>query len=497
MTASARLPVLSCAEAAAAEAAFLAGDETLSWRLMNVAARGVGEAALSLLGRKPERILVLAGKGNNGADAFLAALHCARPGTEIVAAFAEGGPARAQAQRAWSARKKGVRIGIVAAASLRQLAADGFCLIFDGILGQGFRAPPSAGLRRFLRDTDGLRGLRVAVDLPSGLGDDSSGPAFRADLTVSIGCLKRPLLAPKAARFVGRLRVLDIGLPLGETEEACVTAAALAPLTRPRRARGDKRHQGRLLILGGSERMPGAVIMNTAAALRSGAALVTTGLPETVRAKAAVAYPEAMWRGLRTGKDGSLAPTNLREIRPLLADKDMVLLGSGMGEKAVKLIRAVASAAKSALVLDADALRPPVIKASSGAKVRVLLPHAGEFKRLSGRRASVAAARAYARRTQTIVVLKGPLTCVTDGRRVLHIPFGGPVLARGGSGDLLAGIVASLLARRDELGLTAFDAAVLATSWHARAADWLRDNHGEEAVRTTDLLAGLSPVLRG
>jgi NAD(P)H-hydrate epimerase len=394
-------------------------------------------------------------------------------------------------------RKKGVRIGIVAAANLRQLAAHEFDLIFDGVLGQGFRAPLSAELRRFLRDSDTLRGLRIAVDLPSGLGDDATGPAFRADLTVSIGCLKRPLLSPKAAQFVGRLRVLDIGLPLGETEEACVTATALAPLTKPRRARSDKRHQGRLLIIGGSERMPGAVLMNTASALRSGAALVTTCLPESVRAKAAVTYPEAMWRGMRTGKDGAIATTNLKEVRLLIADKEAVLLGSGMGEKAVKLIGAIAAAAQSALVLDADALRPAVIQASSGTKVRVLLPHAGEFRRLSGRVASVAAARAYARRTKTIVVLKGPLTCVTDGLRVLHIPFGGPVLARGGSGDLLAGIVATVLARRSELGLTAFDAVVLATTWHARAADWLRDNQGEEAVRTTELLAGLSPVLRG
>ena len=496
MSASTRLPVLSCAEAAAAEAAFLAGDAKLSWQLMNIAARGVGEAALSLLGRKPERILVLAGKGNNGADAFLAALHCARAGTEIVAVFAEGGPARAQAQRAWSVRKKGVRIGIVAAANLRQLAAHEFDLIFDGILGQGFRAPLSAELRAFLRTSDALRGLRIAVDLPSGLGDDATGPAFRADLTVSIGCLKRPLLSPKAAPFVGRLRVLDIGLPLGETEEACVTGTALAQLTRPRRARSDKRHQGRLLIVGGSERMPGAVIMNTAAALRSGAALVTTCLPESVRAKAAVAYPEAMWRGLSTGKDGTLAANNLKELRPLLADKDAILLGSGMGEKATGFIRTVASAVTGALVLDADALRPTVITAAKKVPVLVLLPHAGEFKRLSGRPASVVAARAYARRTKSIVVLKGPLTCVTDGLRVLHVPFGGPVLARGGSGDLLAGIVTSVLARRHELALSAFDAVVLATTWHARAADWLRENHGEEAVRTTELLAGLSPVLR-
>lgn len=497
MSFSARLPVLSCAEAAAAEAAFIAGDASLSWKLMNLAARGVAAEALALLGRKPGRILVLAGKGNNGADAFLAALHCARPGAEIVAVFAEGGPARAQAQRAWSVRKKGVRIGLVAAANLRRLATREFDLIFDGILGQGFRAPLSRELRSFIKATDALRGLRVAVDLPSGLGDDAAGPAFRADLTVSIGCLKRPLLSPKSARFIGRLRVVDIGLPLGETEEACVTATSLAPLRRPRRARSDKRHHGRLLIVGGSDRMPGAVLMNTAAALRSGAALVTTCLPESVRAKAAVAYPEAMWRGLSTGRDGVVGPANLKEVRPLLADNDALLVGSGMGEKAAKLIGAIVARRSGDLVLDADALRPAVVAASSGAKVRVLLPHAGEFKRLSGRIASVTTARAYARRTRTIVVLKGPVTCVTDGVRVLHIPFGGPVLARGGSGDLLAGIVASVLARRHELGLTAFDAVVLAATWHARAADWLRGTQGEEAVRTTDLLAGLSPALRG
>ncbi len=497
MSNSERLPVLSCAEAAAAEAAFIGGDSALSWKLMNLAARGVADEAVALLGRKPERILVLAGKGNNGADAFLAALHCARRGTEIVAIFAEGGPARAQAQRAWSVRKKGVRIGIAAAANLGRLAEHEFCLIFDGILGQGFHAPLSTELRTFLRATEALRGLRVAVDLPSGLGDDSTGPAFRADLTVSIGCLKRPLLSPKAARFVGRLRVLDIGLPLGETEEACVTAASLAPLRRPRRARSDKRHQGRLLIIGGADRMPGAVLMNTAAALRSGAALVTTCLPDSIRAKAAVAYPEAMWRGLHTARDGSVAATNLKELRSLLADKDTLLIGSGMGEKAAKLIGAVTTRCSTTLVLDADALRPPVIAASKQCKIRVLLPHAGEFKRLSGRTASAAAARAYARKTKTIVVLKGPLTCITDGLRLIHIPFGGPVLARGGSGDLLAGIVASVLSRRQELGLTPFDAAVLASTWHARAADWLKETQGEEAVRTTDLLAGLSPALRG
>ena len=124
MSAASRLPVLSCAEAAAAEAAFLAGDAKLSWQLMNVAARGVGDEALALLGRKPGRILILAGKGNNGADAFLAALHCARAGTEIVAVFAEGGPARAQAQRASQAGYSEIRRRKVGVHGVSKKAAE-------------------------------------------------------------------------------------------------------------------------------------------------------------------------------------------------------------------------------------------------------------------------------------------------------------------------------------------------------------------------------------
>jgi NAD(P)H-hydrate epimerase len=148
------------------------------------------------------------------------------------------------------------------------------------------------------------------------------------------------------------------------------------------------------------------------------------------------------------------------------------------------------------LVLDADALRPDIVAAARRPDPLVLLPHAGEFKRLSGRTMSPANGRAYARAQDAIVVLKGPVTCVTDGRRTVHLPFGGPVLARGGSGDLLAGIVAAVLARRAALGLDAFDAVVMAAVWHGRAADLLGESSGEEAVRTTDVLAGLSAALR-
>jgi NAD(P)H-hydrate epimerase len=493
MEPAASLPVLSCAEAAAAEATWIAGDARRSWELMILAAAQLAVRAAGLLRRPARRVLVLAGKGNNGADAILAASVFADAGAEVTVVFADGAPKAGQPATVWKRFGRGMRVA--ATAALPRLARRPFCLILDGVLGQGFRGRLPDALARFLRATDALQGLRVAVDLPSGLGDDATGPAFRADVTFSLGCLKRPLLAPRARRYVGRLRVLDLGLPFPATAETCATEAALAPLRRPRDARTEKRRQGRLLIVGGSADFPGAVLMNTLAALRSGAGLVTTALPRALVARAAPAIPEAMWRGLATDRRGTLAVGGLARLAPTLANKDALLAGSGMGVASEGFLRRMVKAYAGPLVLDADALRPTVVAAARRKEALVLLPHAGEFRRLSGRPMTPAAGRSYARANGAIVVLKGPVTCVTDGRRTTFLPFGGPVLARGGSGDLLAGIVASVLARRVELGLTPFEAVVAAAVWHGRAADLLGDSLGEEAVRTTDLLAELSTAL--
>lgn len=494
MNAHVRLPVLSCAEAVAVENAYIGKDVKLGWVLMQRAAQAITDEALACLGRKPLSILVLVGSGKNGADALLAAQLAAQRSTSITAVFADTTPSSGLPLKAWLKVKNKTRV--VRADKLSSLYTQKFCLIFDGLLGQGFRPPLRPHFAKLIRASEKLDGLRIAVDLPSGLGDGCTGPAFRADLTVSIGCLKRPLLAPSAQRFVGRLRVADIGLPLAETAEACSTHLVLAPLLKPRKAQTEKRAQGRVLIIGGSDSMPGAVIMNTAAALQSGAGLTTTALPRSIQARASVAYPEAMWHGLSTNKKGAIDSKNLSSLRTFYKNKDALLIGSGMGKHAVKVICELVKGFSAALVLDADALRPEIVKAATHTEVKVLLPHAGEFKRLSGKKMSVATGQAYARRTKSIVVLKGPVTCITDGTHCWYIPLGGPILARGGSGDLLAGVVASILARRKILGLTALEAVELAVVWHAQAADALKEKQGEEAVRTTQLLSGLSLALR-
>jgi len=459
---------------------------------MRLAVAAIAAETRALLGHRPRSTLVLAGKGKNGADAVLAALAL---GGKVTVLLAQGEPTGALPRRAIArARRMGATVAHWDAA--RPVALGDHELVLDGVLGSGFEPPLDKDLRALIRWSDRLRGLRVAVDVPSGVGDRTASPSFRADLTVSIGCLKSPLLRPAVARRAGRIRVADIGLPLALGETRCATASALDPLRAPRNARTEKRAQGRLLIVGGSRDMPGAVVMNTEAALRAGAGLVTVAAPEAIHARAALALPEAMWIPVAASRGGAPAERLPKAAEAACDLADTVLVGSGLGRGGIRLAVATARRIRGVAVLDADALRPEVVRAAGRATARVLLPHAGEFRRVTGQAASPAAAMRAARRLGAIIVLKGPLTCVTDGRTLTHIPLGGPVLARGGSGDLLAGIVAATLARRGSLGLGLLDAVIAAAAWHGAAADWLARHEGESAVRTTQLLAGLSPTLR-
>lgn len=478
------LPILSCAEFAAAERVWLTEHPRGEAMLMRRAFKAIADETRALLGRRPRSTLVLAGKGKNGADAILAALTL---GGKISIVLAQGNPVGALPCKALAAaRRRGAHI--LHWNAQRPLDLPNAELVLDGILGAGFVPPLDASLRALLRRSENHTGVRIAVDVPSGVGDETASPCFRADLTVSIGCLKSPLLRPAVAKRAGRIRVADIGLPLALGEARCATRDILDALRAPRSARTEKRAQGRILIVGGSDVMPGAVVMNTEAALRAGAGLVTVAAPQSLQAKAALALPEAMWIPVKSG-----LPTR---AAVLASTVDTVLIGSGLGVTGMTLARTTARRVRGVAILDADALRPEVIRATRSAKTCVLLPHAGEFLRIAGKTASPEAARHLARKLGVIVVLKGPLTCVTDGQTVTHIPLGGPILARGGSGDLLAGIVAATVARRESLRLSVLDAVIVAVAWHGAAADWLAHREGETAVRTTQLLAGLSPTLR-
>lgn len=501
-------PVLSCAEAKAWESGLLP-DETAEWEAMKQAGEKLAAAIgadFQEIGGLPTaaRLLVLVGKGHNGGDALLATADLLRrlPGATADLIFACGEAAlRPLAARAWT-QLRGAPVRVLPATSSAELWAASYDLCLDGLFGFRFRAPIPPTVAELIArvNTHPRIRFRAAVDLPSGLGEASAGTVFRADFTYATGIVKTPAIQADNAALVGRLRYLDVGFFRAEcavpaAPERMIIPQVLAPLAALRCSQTDKRTFGHLLIAGGSRSYPGAVVLAVRAALRSGVGLVTAFVPATLAPEYAARHPEAMWVGCPESAAGGLAQGTVGLIQERLSRATALLMGPGMSAEPEvrRTIEAIVRRTNIPLVLDADALRPEVLAAVSGRSV-ICTPHAGEYQRLGGR----AGLRPAREDVEVIAVLKGPLTRIVSvsGRSetgpTYYSSFGGPVLARGGSGDILAGLIGGLLAQEPGDALLA---ACRGTVWHGHAADLLARTQGQVAVELSEILEQLGPAL--
>ena len=486
-------PVLTCAEAKAWEAGLLK-NEAAEWAAMQRAGAALAEAIeqdFREIGGLPVkvRILALAGKGHNGGDALLAAKSILekypRATADVLLVF--GAQAlRPLAKRSLDELRRvgGPRLREKALAGLKsELASYDLCL--DGVFGFQFRPPMDDSTAETLAwvNTHPRIRLRAAVDLPSGIGEHNAGTVFRADFTYATGVVKLP------AAYVGRLRYLDLGFfeverVVPNALERVLLSSILTPLAALRPSQSDKRTYGHLFVIGGSLSYPGAVVLAVRAALHSGVGLVTAFVPEKLVPEYAARHPEAMWVGCPVTDAGGLAQGMMALASERLARASAMLIGPGLGAdpETLAVVRAIVRNTNIPLALDADALRPEVIVAV-GSKPFIATPHAGEYQRI---------APALAGATHGVIVQKGPLTRVIAGKTTYYSPFGGPVLARGGSGDILAGLSGGLLAQKpDDIVLAACRGVV----WHGRAADLLARTHGQVSVETSQLLEQLGPAL--
>jgi len=482
------VPILSIEAARELETGRFGGDEAREWPAMVQAgkaiAREVGRDAEEIGGVPADvRMLVLVGKGHNGGDALLAAAdllaRCPDGRADLVFALGERA-LRPLAARAWRdlAQRAASRVQVTA-----ELSPAGYDLCLDGIFGFQYRPPVEPPIAELIARVNALPiRLRAAIDLPS-------AGLFRADFTYATGSVKTPVVgAPEA----GRVRYLDLGFFRGDETGAdrVLTTAVLTPLAGLRPSQSDKRSYGHVYVVGGSRDFPGAILMTVLAALQSGAGLVTAFVPESLVAAFAARAPEAMWVGWPETPAGGLALEGEHLLRPRLGRATALVIGPGLGREAETqaLARSIVGASPVPLVIDADALQPDVVAAGNAA--RILTPHAGEWMRIGGAREL----RLVAAETPATVVLKGAVTQVaaSDGC-VYHSFFGGPALARGGSGDLLAGLTGGLLAQTPAApGLAAARAVV----WHGRAADLAARAHGQTPIRVTQLLDYLPAALR-
>ncbi|MCY0878589.1 MAG: NAD(P)H-hydrate dehydratase [Firmicutes bacterium] len=447
-------------------------------------------------GRVPRgSVAILAGPGSNGGDGWVAARHLARHHPVAVVPLAEP---RFPGADGWvrAARASGVEVLEGDEAVRRIEQAD---VVVDAIFGTGFHgsvveSPAAVWLRRL-----GASGVPViAADIVSGVNADTGaydGPALNVMATVTMGAAKWGLVGYPGAEISGQLVVADIGLPQASyapwpgrwiDDE---TAKTWWPRVRPLAHKYDRGH---VIVVGGSRSMPGAPVLAGMAALRAGAGLVEVVVPESALGRVETS-PALIVHGVPEATDGDLVWSDA--LKHLVARADAVVVGPGLGRRVgPRLLEGLALLEKPT-VIDADALRllpqwdHPV---PSG---WVLTPHAGELGALLGwsrgqvdadrRKAIISAVERY--RAPTL--LKGRFTLVASDAGIWVNPTGHPALATAGSGDVLSGMVARLLAA----GLSGGEALALAAYWHGWAGELGAARLGY-SLTAVDLLGWLHPA---
>lgn len=480
--------------------------------LMEQAGARVAQAAGELLAGRNARVAVLAGKGNNGGDGFVAARILQGHGAAVTAVLAApaaeyaGEAARTLAE----ARAAGVQI-----TDAEHVSLAAFDLIIDALFGTGFRGPARGPAYVLIETANASHVPILAVDIPSGLNADSGqpeGPAIHAVATVTMGLPKVGLLLYPGAELAGMLYVADIGYPSDLADDPSVpTHLVTVEMVRARiPARPPDSHKGtygRTLIVAGSVGFTGAAALAALGALRSGAGLVTLCVPRAVYPIIAGLVAEAMPHPV-DDEDGHLAISALDAVQDAAGAADVVAVGPGLS--VAPGVRAVVEGLlrqPRPLVLDADALNvlaghTDVLAGAAGPLV--ITPHPGELGRLMDTTAAeiqqdrLAAARQASSQFRCIVVLKGARTIIAqpDGEAFI-VPTGNPGMATGGMGDVLTGLIASLIGQ----GLSPGEAAWTAAYLHGLAADLIAEERGTVGMLASEvahrLPAAIARVRRG
>jgi NAD(P)H-hydrate epimerase len=470
----------------------------------------------SLLGM---RVLALCGTGNNGGDGFVAARHLKAHGVEVHVGIL-GDPARIQGEaRLHLDHLEAAEVMAHPLRSSEELARlvgtrDEWDFALDALLGTGARGVPEAlaaeGVNA-LRDLDDAGTMVVAVDLPTGVQADTGAiarRAVRADLTVTFGYPKRGHFLYPGRAFVGRLEVIDIGLAPDAVQSSALPVTLATPslsagLLPARDPRAHKNSVGRVLVVGGSVGLTGAVTLASRAALRAGAGYVQAAVPSSLNDVLEVKLTEEMTLPMPETAERTLAMAALEPVLARAGHADVIALGCGLSRHrdAAELARRLALECDRPMVIDADGLNAFEGRADAIAQAaapRILTPHLGEMERLTGVPASdlemrrIDVAREWAQRWRAVVVLKGAptVTADPDGRATVN-PTGNPGLATAGTGDVLTGTVAALLAQ----GLAPFDSARLGVFVHGLAGDLAAGDKGQAGLVAGDVVDRLPSAL--
>lgn len=445
------------------------------------------------------RVVVLAGPGNNGLDALWLGWECLRAGANVTVSYShpqrslpDFGPFPALRQHA---SFRHLQLPASRPAEIRESV-----LVIDGLLGVAARYPlqaPFSDMIQTVRSWKLPHDFYVAVDVPTGLDvahGQGADQAFPADLTLALGAVKSGCVKDCARPAVGQIRLVPLGLPESLLDRSTahplwVDGQEILPWLPSAPADVHKHQQGRVAIWAGSKEMPGAGILAVRAAVRAGAGLVYAAVPESAMRALMSQCPETIWV---SWDEGDALPEEFLRCHACV-------VGPGLGTKpkAVRRLRELLSTLKCPVVVDADGLNIlPLALPTLGHECApmILTPHGGELarllsvsrvdERLEGARTVLAHYKA------AVVVAKGPNTVVV-GPAVDEVSYnstGNPGMAKGGMGDVLSGILGALLAS----GLEPSPAARLAVWWHGDAADRAAERRGYRCVTASDVIESLA-----
>ena len=456
-----------------------------------------------------KRFAILAGSGSNGGDGVELAALLKEEGGDVTLLLTDKLPDTEVARACMEKRSEkpstvSCKENSAAAKDLLKTAD----VIIDCVFGTGFHGElPAAAADMFGCANTECRALKIAVDIPSGINGDSGAAAenaFRADITLVLGAMKKGLLNHPACELCGETAVLDIGITddCYNEYEGIFTPPSITDKLPPRPPYANKGTFGKLLNIAGSINYIGAAILSSKAALRIGTGLVTLASTEYVMGAVASAMPECVYLPLHQDDRGYIYSANAKMIAEAAQSADAVSIGCGMGnnENTAAIVQTLLRAGNCPVILDADGINSiadniNVLKDND--RPIILTPHPGEFARLLGKSvAEVQAdrldlARRFAKDMGVILLLKGmnTVTAAPDGTVTVN-PTGNNALSKAGCGDVLTGIIAGLAAQ----GVQGYDAAVLGAYIHGKCADELVKTQGSASVLASELVDCLGKI---
>lgn len=492
--------------------------------------------------KNARKILFLCGKGNNGGDCFVAGRELIYSGYDVTFVHLCGNPSTDIAKNAFSKipksrakffngyRDKGIKstveseelafmTGELYKDSARKTkrqeesrissimkAIEDNEVIVDGVFGTGFHGVLDREITEYFKASESK--IKIAVDVPSGgncLTGEVSNGTFIADYTAVFGYLKSGMTQYPLRQFCGEVQVFDIGLHEGSLsvlskDMNVIDSSIVKSLKQYRKPDSHKGDFGKMLSITGSDRMRGASIMSSMSALRSGVGLLTVASSWTCINNISYQIPEAITLPLATDSEGYILFEENRDIlQKVLKSYDSILIGCGMGvtESTRNLTEFIIRNAECPVIIDADGINciASCIDILSESKTDIILtPHPREMSRLCGtvtegiQKNRIETAMNFAEKYGVTLVLKGAGTVTADSKQCMVNINGNPGMSRGGSGDVLAGIIASLSAQ----GYSAFDSCVYSVYIHGLAGDITAEKMGYEAMLPTDIIKNLS-----